>query len=186
MCDLQVGLFIIPLIPIRRPCAGGCVCWAHYQMQIGERYTMPTLCAKPPASCLADCTRTGGSPARQAVFIIWHPAILEATSCGLQLSNRALHLQPTAAGTAWRGSFARPTNPSHPCKSTETSVVWGSIKLATGEELEERERNEIKICGQETKQNVCQTKVTDFPTAISLCLKAPLQNLYSFSVVDAS
>lgn len=108
MCGLQAGLSIIPLIPIGRPCTGGRACWARYQLQTGEHHTMPTLCAKPPASCLADCARTGGSPARQAAFVIWHPVILEATSSGLQLSKGDLHLQPTAAGTARRSSFARP------------------------------------------------------------------------------
>lgn len=175
------SLFLLGILDL-----GGCVSWAHYRLQIGEHYTMPTLCAKPPASCLADCARAGGTPARQAVFVIWHPAILEATPSGLQLSKSALHLQPTTAGTAWRGSFARPANPSHPCKSTETSVVWGGINLAAREKLEERERNEIKLCGQETNQNVCQKKVTDFLTAISLCLKAPLQYLYSVLVMDGS
>lgn len=72
----------------------------------------------------------------------------------------------------------------HPCKSTETVVVWGRIKLATGEELEGRGRDDIRICGQETNQNMCQTKVTDFPTAVLLCLDTPLQHLYSLLVVE--
>jgi len=152
MCGLQAGLFIILLIPIiGRPCSGGCACWAHYQLQIGERYIMPTLCEKPPASCLEDSVCN-----MQAMFVIWHPVILEAMSSGLQISKSVLLLQPAEASTAWRGSFARPTNPSHPCKSRETSVVWGSIKLATGKELEERERNETEICSQEINQNTCQ------------------------------
>lgn len=186
MCGLQVGLLIIPLIPIGCACTEGCAFWAHYQLQFGERCTMPALCAKPSASRLADRARTRGSPARQAGSVIWHPAILEATSSGLRLSKSALHLQPAAAGTTQRGSFARSTMPSHPCKSTEARVVWGSVKLATREELEGRERYKIKICGQETNQKLCQTKVTYFLTAIPQCLKAPLQYLYSLSVVDGS
>lgn len=150
MCGLQVSLLIIPLIPIGCTCTGGCAFWSHYQLQSGERYTMPTLCAKPSASHHADHARTGESLARQAGSVIWHPAILEATSSGLQLSKNALHLQPAAVSTAQGGSFARSTMSSHPCKSTQTMVVLGSINLATREELEGRERNEIKTCGQET------------------------------------
>lgn len=116
MCGLQAGLFIIPLIPIGCPCAGGSACRPHYQLQTGERYTVPRPCAKPPAPCLADCAVTGGSPAGQAVFVRWHPAILEAMSSGFQLPKSVLQLPPAAAGEEQRGSFARFATFSTPLK----------------------------------------------------------------------
>lgn len=139
---------------------------------------MPTLHVKILSSCLSGHScRTGGSPAAWAVFVIEHPAFLEAVPSGLQLFKSHIHLQPASI---WHSSerLLQIHNSFTHCKSTETKGGWVSTKLAGGGGLERRGRYEMKISGQETSLNLCQTKVTSFPTAEPLCLKAPLQYLF--------
>lgn len=139
---------------------------------------MPTLHVKILSSCLSGHScRTGGSPAARAVFIIEHPAFLETVPSGLQLFKSHIHLQPASI---WHSSerLLQIHNSFTHCKSTETKGGWVSTKLAGGGGLERRGRYEMKISGQETSLNLCQTEVKSFPTAEPLRLKAPLQYLF--------
>lgn len=105
MCGLQAALLFIPLIPTGRPCVR---LFAGFIPDCnGEHYSMSS-CAEVPVWEAAGRARTGGSPDRQTVVVMWPPAM----SSGLQLPQSTFHFQATAAGPARRGSSDRLGNPS--------------------------------------------------------------------------
>lgn len=89
-----MGLSIIPLIPISHPCMEGLyiVLYHAHTVQNYQHLALQTV-QRQKAAHQADS--------------VCNMAILEAMSSGLQLSKSTQHFQPTAAGTAWRGTPAR-------------------------------------------------------------------------------